>query len=156
MQKLIEKENLKILTENLNRERYIKENIEQLKQQQRLYSDRLKEIEFELRTEQITLQILEVQSYAAEKAIEDIKYNNLIVSNKIRKYDKVTVIANLPDQGEVEEAREKYIGKEGVVVGVDEQCSYPYNIEFYNEDGELEGCDWLWKREELEFTKGEW
>lgn len=149
----IKRESLKIKNDCEKRRGYIIENINQLEQQERLYKERLEEVTKELDEERKNLAIIKIQEYGANKVLE---VDNSLISNVIKKYDKVTVIANLPDQGEAEEAREKYIGKEGVVVGIDEQYSFPYNIEFYNKDGELEGCDWLWKREELEFTKGEW
>ena len=150
---LIERESLKLLTECEKNERYINESIAQLEQQERLYTERVEEVQKELKEERTKLAVLKIQKYGASKALEGKQYDNSLVSNVIRKYDKVRVIANLSDRGEIDKDRERYVGAVGNVVGIDEDYEYPYNIEF--EDESL-GQDWLWKKEELEFAEGEW
>lgn len=146
----IKRESLKIKNDCEKRRGYIIENINQLEQQERLYRERLEEVTKELDEERKKLAIMKIQEYGANKVLE---VDNNLVSNVIKKYDKVKVIKNLPENGEVELVRNNYIGEVATVISIDENWDYPYELSFNDKDL---ANDYLWKREELELTKGEW
>lgn len=141
----IKRESLKIKSDNENRLKYVEENVAQLEQQERFYKERVEEVATELEEARTKLAIIKVELFGAEKVLGD--------GCKIKLYDKVKVIKNLPEDGEVELVRNNYIGEIATVISIDKNWDYPYELSF--EDKDLEN-DYLWKREELEFTKGEW
>ena len=142
----MKRESLKIKSDNENRLKYVEENVVQLEQQERFYKERVGEVGAELEEARTKLAIIKIELFGAEKVLEDD-------SCKIELYDKVKVIKNLPENGEVELIRNNYIGEVATVISIDKNWDYPYELSFNDKD--LEN-DYLWKREELEFTKGEW
>ena len=139
----IKRESLKIKSDNENKLKYVEENVAQLEQQERFYKERVEEVISELEEARTKLAIIKIELFGAEKVLEDD-------SCKIKLYDKVKVIKNLPESGEVELVRNNYIGEVATVISIDKNWDYPYELSFNDKD--LEN-DYLWKREELEFAE---